>query len=337
MKRRDFITLLGSATLWPLVAGAEERQKPMVGFLNSGSRNGFEGLVGKFRQGLHEQGYDELANLALEYRWADRKNERLPALANELVQMRVKVIAASGGVPSARAAMNAAMKVTPPIPVVFLVGPDPGPLGIKLVPSLSRPGGNATGASLFSSLMTTKRMETMFDALQLRDANVGILASAESATVELEIEETQGAATYLREKHGFKIDIVRLMASDDGGIERAFETAKQQKVSALLVSADPFFTDRKEKIVELARIYKIPAMYPWREYVKAGGLMSYGADLGWGYEFVGKYTGRILKGEKAAELPVEQASRFIFTVNSTTAKGLGLEFSSRALPDEELQ
>jgi putative ABC transport system substrate-binding protein len=338
MKRRDFITLLGGTAAWPLFAAAQDRQRSVIGFLNSGSRDAFKGLVAAFHKGLHEQGYEERRNLSVEYRWADRHNDRLGALANDLVQMRVKLIAATGGVPSTRAAMAAAMNAPTTIPVVFLVGPDPSPSGINLVASLSRPGGNATGATLFSTLMATKRLETLADALEFQtSATVGIIVSAESATAELEVRETEKAAAFLSAKRGSTIDILRLMASDEPAIDEAFELAARRKAAALLVSADPFFTDRKEKIVGLAQSHKMPAMYPWREYVEVGGLMSYGAQLSWGYERVGEYAGRILNGAKPMNLPVQQPDKFNFTVNLRAAKALGLEISSKVFPDEAIQ
>jgi putative ABC transport system substrate-binding protein len=342
MRRRDFITLLGGmAGAFPRLAFAQDRQRPVIGFLSSGSRNNdaFGAFVAAFQRSLREQGYDEQRNVSIEYRWADGHNERLGALAMELAQMRVKLIAATGGVPSARAAISAASNMTPPIPVVFVVGPDPGPSGVKLVASLNRPGGFATGATLFSTSIATKRLETLANALQFERSTmtVGVIASAQSAGAEVELQAMREAAVAMNAMYGSKIDILPLMASDQDTIDAAFELASQQKVAALLVSADPFFTLRKEQIITLARSHKIPTMYPWREYVMAGGLMSYGAELSWGYGVIGEYAGRILKGAKPMDLPVQQPTKFDFAVNMKAAKALGLEISSKALPDEVIQ
>lgn len=331
MKRRNFITLLGgTAATWPLFADAQERQRPVIGFLSSGSAAVFKPFVAAFHLGLRKQGYDEQRDLSFEYRWAEGHNERLDVLADELVQKQVKLIAATGGAPSARAAM----KTTATIPIVFVIGPDPTSPGVNLVASLSRPGGNATGATLFSTLVATKRLEMLGDALQFGKGaiTVGIIVNAASVTADVEIMETKEAAKQMNAAYGSEISIVPLMAGKVEEIEKAFELAAQQKVAALLVSADPFFTLRKEQIVMLAESHKIPTMYPWREYVQAGGLMSYGTELSWGYEVVGDYAGRILKGAKPMDLPIQQPTNFDLTINLKTAKSLGLKIGPKALP-----
>jgi putative tryptophan/tyrosine transport system substrate-binding protein len=323
MKRRDFITLFGGAVAtWPLFADAQEPQRPEIGFLNSGKSDAFKTFVAAFNRGLREKGYVEGRDVLIDYRWAEGNYKLLDEYANDLVRKHVNLIAATGGAPAA----SAAIKATKTVPIVFIVGPDPTSQGIKLVASLNQPGGNATGVTLFSTLVVTKRFELLGSALQFEQSpiTVGIIVNPGSATTDVEIEATEAAAKNMYKN---KIAILPLRASTPKQIDDAFTTAAQQKVSALLVSADPFFNSLRNQIVTLAARYGIPAMYPFREYVEAGGLMSYGAKLSWGYGIIGGYAGRILKGEKPADLPVQQPAEFELVISLKAAKSIGVKIN----------
>jgi putative tryptophan/tyrosine transport system substrate-binding protein len=311
MKRRTFITQLGAAAAWPLAARAQPAM-PVIGFLSGRSSAEAAYAVAAFHRGLREQGYVEGDNLAIEYRWADGAYDRLPTLAADLVHRRVAVIAATGGHLSGLAAKAA----TSSIPIVFNAGEDPVALG--LVTSINRPGGNATGIYIFIAEMDTKRLELLRELVP-NAVLIAVLLNPtwiRFKTVSKEIAEAARAA-------GQRIDIIE--ASNEHEIHGAFKRIARLRPQALLVGADPFFNARREQLVTLANHYAIPAVYELREFAVAGGLMSYGTSLTEAYRQVGVYTGRILKGEKTAELPVVQSSKFELVINLKTAKALGLE------------
>jgi putative tryptophan/tyrosine transport system substrate-binding protein len=313
MRRREFITLLGgAAAAWPLAARAQQPTMPVIGFLSGRSSGEAAYAVAAFHRGLEALGYVEGNNVAIEYRWADGAYDRLPTLAADLVRRRVAVIAATGGHLSGLAAKAA----TSSIPIVFNAGEDPVTLG--LVASINRPGGNATGIYIFLAEMDTKRLELLRELVP----NAALIAVLLNPTwirfkaVSKEIAEAARAA-------GQRIDIVE--ASNEHEIHGAFKRIAPLRPQALLVGADPFFNARREQLVTLANHYAIPAIYELREFAVAGGLMSYGTSLTEAYRQVGVYTGRILKGEKPAELPVVQSAKFELVINLKTAKALGLE------------
>ena len=312
MKRRTFITLLGGAATWPLAARAEQPTKPVIGFLSGRSPSEASYAVAAFHQGLNEGGYVEGQNVAIEYRWAEGQYDRLPALAADLVRRQVNVIAATGGNSSATAAKAA----TTTIPIVFDVSDDPVKLG--LVAGLNRPGGNATGMNFFISQMEGKRLGLLHELVPTA-ALTGVLLNPNNAPFELQLKDVQEAARSIGQQ------IYVLHASDEPGIHAAFRGFVRMRVQALLVGGDPFFNGRREQLVTLAAHYAIPAIYELREYVTAGGLMSYGTDLPDTYRQIGIYVARVLKGEKPADLPVVQPTKFQFVINLKTAKELGLE------------
>ena len=324
--RRDFICLLGGAAVWPVTARAQQPAMPVIGFLNSTSPSAWAHLAAAFRQGLSEMGYVEHRSVGIEWRWAEGRYERLPALAADLVRREVAVIVATGGVSSALAAKAA----TTVIPIVFTTGQDPVKTG--LVASLNRPGGNLTGLNLFVSQMEGKRLGLLREFVPTA-ALIGVLLNPTNPNTEGQLKDVQEAAREI----GQQIHIVH--ASSEHDFAAAFATLTQLRVKALLVGADPFFNSRRDDIVGLAARHALPAMYEQREHVVAGGLMSYGTSLSEGYRQAGLYTGRILKGEKPADLPVFQSSRFEFVINLTTAKALGIEVppSLSARADEVIE
>jgi putative tryptophan/tyrosine transport system substrate-binding protein len=312
VKRRTFITLLGGAAAWPLAARAQQAAMPVVGFLNSASPTAWAHLAAAFLQGLGEMGYIEHRSVGIEWRWAEGRYERLPALAADLVRRQVAVIVATGGLP----ANFAAKAATKDIPIVFSTGQDPVKTG--LVASLSRPGGNITGVNLFVSQMEGKRLGLLRELVPTA-ALTGVLLNPTNPPAESQLKDIQEAARAV----GQQIHIANAKSEHD--FAAAFATLAQLRAGALLVAADPFFNSRRDDIVGLAAQHAIPTIYEQREYVMAGGLMSYGTSLSEGYRQIGLYTGRILKGEKPADLPVFQASRFEFVINLKTAKALGIE------------
>jgi putative ABC transport system substrate-binding protein len=319
MKRRDFIALLGGGGVtWPLAAHAQQPARPVIGFLNSALPAELEYRVAAFRQGLKEIGYIEGQNVTIEYRWAEGQSDRLPALAADLVRRHVAVIAATGGVPVAQAARSE----TTTIPIVFTVGSDPVKLG--LVSSLNRPGGNVTGVTLISHQLVPKRIELLGELIP--SANViAVIMRANNPAAEAEVRQAQDAARTL----GRQIQVLRVSTERD--FDLAFATLTERRADALLVTTDPFFESKRDRLVTLAARHRIPTVYALREYTVSGGLMSYGASITGLYRQAGVYVGRILRGEKAADLPVVQSSKFDLTINLRTAKALGLDVPTSLL------
>jgi putative tryptophan/tyrosine transport system substrate-binding protein len=312
LRRREFITLIGSAAAWPLAARAQQPAMPVIGFLNTTSPDATADLLRAFRQGLKDTGHLEGENVAIEYRWADNQLDRLPELAAELVRRRVAVIATIGGPPAAFAAKAA----TTTIPIVFLVGEDPARLG--LVASLARPGGNLTGVNFFNTELAAKRLELLRELLPTAKRVAVLVNPAEFTNTGSVVKDAEGAARAM----GLQIEV--LNASTSREIDAAFATIVRERPDALFVGPGPFFTARRVQIALLAAIHRVPAIYPGRQYVEAGALMSYGASLADSCRQVGAYAGRILKGAKPSDLPVVQSSKFELVINHQTARSLGL-------------
>jgi putative tryptophan/tyrosine transport system substrate-binding protein len=326
MRRRDFLGVMASATAaWPVTARAQQPAMPVVGFLNSASASASEHLVQAFRDGLGEAGYVEGRNVTIEYRWAEGQIDRLPALAAELVQRQVAVIATSGGDVSALAAKA----VTSSIPIVSTMGGDPVKEG--LVASFNRPGGNLTGATLFA-YSAAKRLELLHQLVP-KAVTIMALFDPSDPVVVLDREAAQAASKTL----GLQLRFVN--AGTMSELETAFETVDRDRPDGLFVGANPFFNRQREQIVGLAARHAIPTIYPFREFPAAGGLISYGTRLADTYRQVGVYTGRILKGEKPADLPVVQPTKFDLVINLTTAKALGLTVPPNllAIADEVIE
>jgi putative ABC transport system substrate-binding protein len=312
MRRREFVTLLGGAAFgWPLAARAQQPAMPVIGFLSMRSPEDIPQLLAAFRRGLAENGYVEGQNVTIEYRWALGQYDRLPTLAAELAGRPVVAFVTAGGEPAALAAKAA----TSTIPIAFVIGGDPVKLG--LAASYNRPGGNATGISILTSTLDPKRLGLLHQLVP-QAATVGVLLNPNFPGFEGQLKDVQEAA------RAIGLQIFDLRASDDREVEAVFETVAQQRILALAVCADPFFDTRRDKLVALAARHAVPAMYNFREYAAAGGLMSYGIDLSEVWRQVGGYAGRILKGAKPADLPVIQPTKFEFVINLKTAKALGL-------------
>ena len=320
MRRREFITLLGgAAAVWPLAARAQQPAIPVIGFLGGTSPDTFADRLRAFRQGLKDTGYVEGENVAIEYRWAENQIDRLPELAAELVRRKVAVIAATGGVTSTFAAKAA----TTTIPIVFGAGEDPVRLG--LVASLARPGGNLTGINFFAVELAAKRLELLRELVP-GAARVAVLVNpAFALNAETTMRDVEPAAGAL----GLQIQV--LNAGTIREINAAFATFVRERPDALFVDIDPFFTTRRVQLALLAAHHSIPAIYAGRQFIEAGGLMSYGSNLTDAWRQSGVYTGRILKGTKPADLPVVQASKFELVINVQTARMLGLTVSDKLL------
>ena len=312
MKRRDFLAAASGALAWPIVAPARAQQATQtIGFLSSRSPGDSADVVTAFRKGLEETGFIEGRNLAIAFRWAEGRYDRLPALATELVNMRVSLLFAAGGPPAALAAKAA----TPTIPIVFSATSDP--VGTGLVASLNRPGGNVTGMSVFNAALGAKRLELLKELMPAA-TEMAYLVNPSLPTANLETPGVRAAAAAL------KIKLHDLRASSDDQLETAFSEATKAHAAALFLGSDPFFDSRLDKLVAFAAKHALPTCYPWREYVTAGGLVSYGTSLPGSYQQAGIYAGRILKGENPADLPVMQPTKFDLAINLKTAKALGI-------------
>ena len=314
IRRREFITLIsGTAAAWPLAARAQQPAMPVIGFLHGASPGPYARFLIGFHQGLKEAGYTEGANVAVEYRWAEERYDRLPALAADLVDRHVTVIAAAGSTPAALAAKAA----TTTIPIVFLVGGDPVASG--LVTSLARPGGNLTGVTNLTAEVGPKRLE-MLHAVIPTAITIALLVNPKSPDLsEPQVQELQVAARRL----GLQLHV--LNASTDREIDAAFATLAQLRAGGLVIGADALFSSRTEQLAALALRHRVPAIYQFPEFTAAGGLMSYGNNLPDMLRLSGLYTGRILKGEKPADLPVQLATKFEFIINLQTARTLGIK------------
>ena len=312
MKRREFITLVGGAAAWPLAAWAQQRSMPVIGFLSPTSPYSRAELIAAFHQGLAEVGYVEGRNVAIEYRWAKDQNEQLPFMAADLVQRRVSVIVAIDGTAAALAAKAA----TSTIPIVFIVGADPVELG--LVASLGRPGGNITGVGALAVGTAAKRLQLLHELVPAA-AGIAFLRNPTNPYFSaLETRELQAAATVLG------VRLLLLNASSPHEIEVAFANLVAQRAGAFLLGTDPFFMTARDQLVALANRHTVPAIYPFREDAAAGGLVSYGASNRDAFRLVGGYTGRILSGDRPADLPVQQVTRIEMAINLKTANALGL-------------
>jgi putative ABC transport system substrate-binding protein len=327
VRRREFILVIGGAAIaWRSVALGQQQAMPLIGFLSSRSPHESAGVLRAFHEGLAETGYSEGRNISIEYQWAEGRYDRLQALAEDLVRLNVAVLVTTGGEPSALAAKAA----TSTIPHVFTVGGDPVKIG--LVQGLGRPGGNATGVSLMTSTPEAKRLGLLQDVAP-RALIVGVLVNPHYQEAQTQLMELQDAARSISRT------ILPLYASNETDIDVAFAALVKEGVGALIVTADPFLLGPRDKIVRLAATHAVPTIYFSREFAEVGGLMSYGANIATGYRQVGVYTGRILRGEKPADLPVVQSRKFDFVVNLKTANTLGLDISPGllALADEVIE
>jgi putative tryptophan/tyrosine transport system substrate-binding protein len=318
LNRRGVIGLVGGAAAWPLAARAQQPQMPVIGILHPGSPEANAKYLASLRKGLAEAGYVEGRNIAIEYRWGHGESSRLPELANDLISRRVAVIVTPGGVSAALAAKAA----TATIPVVFVIGADPVQAG--LVASLNRPGGNVTGITSMNNGLAAKQLELLHELLR-RDARFAVLINPANPQSQSALAEVQVAAATM----GQHLEVVT--ASTYRGISPAFGDAVQKGAAALLIIADPLFASRPVQLSTLAARHALPAIYALREFADAGGLMSYGSNFIELYRQAGTYTGRVLKGEKPADLPILQATKFELVVNLQTAEALGLEVPATLL------
>ena len=319
MQRREFILALGGAAVaWPLAARAQRPAMPVIGLLGSSSADDSIHVMVALRAGLNESGFIEGQNVAVEYRWAHDNYDRLPALAAELVNRHVAVIVTTGAEPSALVAKAATTK----IPIVFVIDGDP--VSIGLVDSLNRPGGNVTGMSLIASALEAKRLELLRELVP-RSTLIAVLVNPDYPDTDFQVGGLEAAAS----DSGQKIYV--LNARNEGDLDAAFTTIAQQRAGALLVAADPLFNRLHQQIVALAARYKVPAIYESREFVAAGGVISYGASIAGAYRGAGVYAGKILKGAKPADLPVQQPTTFELVINLKAAKAIGLEIAPTLL------
>jgi len=312
VRRREFITLMGgAAAAWPLAARGQQPAMPVIGFINAASADDYRPMLVAFRKGLEESGYVEGRNVAIEYRWADGRIERLPAMAADLVHRRVKVIAATSS-PAALAAKAA----TGTIPIVFETGTDPIQLG--LVASLRQPGGNATGVTQINVEVAPKRLQYLHELIPGARVVALLLNPADAGVTNATATELEAAARLL----GLELRV--LNASSDSEIDVAFSKLSQSRAGGLVIGGGTFFVSRRERLGMLTVRHAVPTIFQYREFVTAGGLMSYGSDIADAYRLAGLYTGRVLKGDKPGELPVQQATKVEFYINLRTAKTLGL-------------
>ena len=326
MKRRDFITLLGgAAAAWPLAAGAQQPAMPVIGYLSSVGQAISVRFDAAFRQGLSDMGYFEGQNVSVEYRWITERYDALPAMAADLVQRQATVIFALG--PPAVLAAKAASGT---VPIVFVTGADP--LKFGFVASFNKPGGNITGIWMVLTALAEKRLQLMHDLLPKAEL-IGLLINPTSPVAEPQKREAQAAAHVL----GVKLTVLSAVTEND--FDQVFASLAQQRADALFVSADPFFASKREHLVALAAQHAMPTTYEFREFVEAGGLMSYGTVLSDGFYKGGNYVGKVLKGTKPADLPVEQVDKFELVINLKTAKTLGLTVPDKlvALADEVIE
>jgi putative tryptophan/tyrosine transport system substrate-binding protein len=327
LRRRQFLTLLsGAAAAWPLGVRAQQPAMPVIGFLSSGSPDGFAPLVAAFRDGLNQTGYVEGRNLTIEFGWADGQYDRLPTLASNLVQRQVAVLVAGGGAVAALAAKSA----TQIIPILFVIGDDPIKYG--LVASLNQPGSNITGITLFISALMAKRLELLSELMPSKSA-IAALVNPKNPNAESETREIEVAARAA----GRELNVFN--ASSESAIDATFESLAKQGVGGLLIGTDTFFFSQRDQIIALATRHAVPAFYFAREFAAAGGLMSYGPSFTGEWRQAGIYAGRILRGVKPADLPVTQPTRFELVINLKTAKALGLDIPPKllALTDEVIE
>jgi putative ABC transport system substrate-binding protein len=318
MQRRTFIAALSSVGLWPLAVRAQQ-PRPVIGYLSSSSRAKTQDLVSAFRRGLAEVGYIEDGNVAIEYRWADDRYDRLPELAAQLVRQQVAVIVIPGSTPGALVLK----KTTQTIPIVFLIGTDPVQTG--LVASLNRPGGNLTGFRLLDTEIAAKRLELLHEVVPQARTVALLVNQTNAAAADAETKDMRTGAEVLG------IRLLVLNASNPSEIEAGFTTLINERADALVVPGETFFTTQRELLVALASRHAVPAIFQYREFAEAGGLMSYGPDNLDAYRQVGGYAGRILKGERPADLPVQQTTKIELVINLKTAGALGLNVPERLL------
>jgi putative tryptophan/tyrosine transport system substrate-binding protein len=326
MQRRDFITLLGGGAAWPLAAGGQQPTMPVIGFMSARSPEDSAHLVAAFHRGLGEGGFVEGQNVAIEFRWASGQYERLPALAAELMSNRVDVLVAVGGDPSPVAAKQA----TSTVPIVFGIGGDPVKTG--LVESFNRPGGNVTGVTLMTALMEPKWLGLLRELVP-GVALIGVLLNPAFPLAARQLQELEQAA------HAIGQRIVITKASTDEELDAAFGVLVQERIGALLVAADPYFDTRRDRIIASTAQHRLPAIYQFREYAVAGGLLSYGVSITEAYRQYGVYTASILKGAKPADLPVQQVVKFELVINMKTARELNVTISDNllSLADEVIE
>jgi ABC-type uncharacterized transport system substrate-binding protein len=312
LRRREFITLLGGTAAWPLTARAQQPSIPVIGFLHSATSNSYAPMTAAFHKSLNEGGYIHGQNMAIEYRWAEGQLDRLPELAADLVRRQVSVIFTGGGSDPSLAAKSATSK----IPIVFANGTDPVEAG--LVASLNRPGGNITGITFLNNTLGPKEVEAMHE-LAPKAAVIAVLLNPKLSSAAFQLKDVEMAARAL----GLQVQV--LHASMERDLDMVFASLLQLRVGGLAIGADAFFFSRREQLVGLATRYSVPTVYPWREAVTAGGLVSYGASITDAYRLAGIYTGRILKGDKPAELPVQRSTKTELVINLKTARALGLD------------
>jgi putative ABC transport system substrate-binding protein len=318
MRRREFTVLVGGTAAWPFAARAQQVGMPVIGFLNSGSTEQFTRLLRAFHNGLEEAGFVAGQNVSIEYRWADNERDRLRPMADDLVRRQVRVIAATGGSPSALAAKAA----TSIIPIVFAIGVDPVQVG--LVSSLNRPGGNVTGATMLAVDLGSKRLELLREVIPGARV-IAALVNPTSPGAAIVLKDLQATADAL----GLEVHI--LNAASEREFETVFSDLSKLRAQGLVIGADPLFNNQSQQLAALAMRHAVPAIYQFHEFTEAGGLMSYGGSIADAYRQAGVYTGRVIKGERPADLPVQQSTKVELILNLKTAKALGIEIRPTVL------